>query len=79
MGPLCWDKDSKWGRKRYSRKLQRLAVERMRTSDNIGDLAKELRVGRSTSGKPDSITSSQERKHQGRIPMNLLTDSKSIG
>ena len=33
-------------RKRYSRKFQRMAVERMRTSDNIGDLAKELGVGR---------------------------------
>ena len=33
-------------RKRYSRKFQRMAVERMRSSDNIGDLAKELGVGR---------------------------------
>ena len=27
-------------RKRYTRKFQRMAVERMRSSDNIGDLAK---------------------------------------
>ncbi len=33
-------------RKRYSRKFQRMAVERMRSCDNIGDLAKELGVGR---------------------------------
>jgi hypothetical protein len=33
-------------RKRYTRKFQRMAVERMRSSDNIGDLAKELGVGR---------------------------------
>ena len=33
-------------RKRYSRKFQRMAVERMRNSDNIGDLAEELGVGR---------------------------------
>jgi len=31
-------------RKRFSRKFQRMAVERMRSSDNIGDLAKELGV-----------------------------------
>jgi hypothetical protein len=33
-------------RKRYTRKFQRMAIERMRSSDNIGDLAKELGVGR---------------------------------
>ena len=33
-------------RKRYSRQFQRMAVERMRSCDNIGDLAKELGVGR---------------------------------
>ena len=33
-------------RKRYSRQFQRMAVERMRRCDNIGDLAKELGVGR---------------------------------
>ena len=33
-------------RKRYSRKFQRMAVERMRGSDNIGDLAQELGVTR---------------------------------
>ena len=39
-------KDSKVERKRYSRKFQRMAVERMRSCDNIGGLAKELGVGR---------------------------------
>ena len=33
-------------RKRYSRKFQGMAVERMRSCNNIGDLAKELGVGR---------------------------------
>ncbi len=33
-------------RKRYSRKFQRMAVERMRSSDNIGDLARGLGVTR---------------------------------
>jgi len=32
-------------RKRYTRKFQPMAVERMRSSDNIGDLAKALGVG----------------------------------
>src|SRR5258708_36234536 len=33
-------------RKRYSRKFQRMAVERMKTSDDVGELAKELGVTR---------------------------------
>ena len=33
-------------RKRYSRKFQRMAVERMRNSDNLGELAQELGVTR---------------------------------
>jgi transposase len=33
-------------RKRYSRKFQRMAVERMRDSDNVGALAQELGVTR---------------------------------
>ena len=33
-------------RKRYSRQFQRMAVERMRSADNIGELAKELGVTR---------------------------------
>ena len=33
-------------RKRYSGKFQRIAVERVRSSDNIGDLARELGVTR---------------------------------
>lgn len=31
-------------RKRYSRKFQRMAVERMKTCDSVGELAKELGV-----------------------------------
>jgi len=31
-------------RKRYSRKFQRMAVERMRTCDHVGQLAQELEV-----------------------------------
>ena len=33
-------------RKRYSRKFQRMAVERMRTCGDVGELAKELGVTR---------------------------------
>ena len=33
-------------RKRYSRKFQRAAVERMRTCESVGELAKELGVTR---------------------------------
>jgi len=31
-------------RRRYSRKFQRMAVERMRTCENVGELARELGV-----------------------------------
>jgi transposase len=33
-------------RKRYSRKFQRMAVERMKTCDDVGELAQELGVTR---------------------------------
>ena len=33
-------------RKRYSRKFQRMAVERLRTCDHVGELARELGVTR---------------------------------
>ena len=33
-------------RKRYSRKFQRMAVERLRTCDDVGELAQELGVAR---------------------------------
>jgi len=33
-------------RKRYSRKFQRMAVERMRTCDDVGELSRELGVTR---------------------------------
>lgn len=32
-------------RKNYSRKFQRMAVERMETCDDVGELARELGVG----------------------------------
>ncbi len=37
-------------RKRYSRKFQRMAVERMRNCEDVGELAKELGVTQSGSG-----------------------------
>ncbi len=46
MGTLCRERDCKVTRKRYSRKFQRMAVERMRNSENVGDLAQELGVTR---------------------------------
>ena len=49
MRQLRWahvaGKDCKVKRKRYSRKFQRMAVESMRSSDNIGDLAKAWEQG----------------------------------
>src|SRR5271170_3966077 len=39
-------KEPKVKRKRYSRKFQRMAVERMRTSDDVVGLARELGVTR---------------------------------
>jgi transposase-like protein len=45
-GHTLQGKDCKVKRKRYSRKFQRMAVERMRSADNIGELAKELGVTR---------------------------------
>jgi len=58
-----------------------MAFERMRSCDNIADLAKELGVGRRClykwQAKLDHLE--RERKHHGRIPMNLHIDSKSIG
>ena len=33
-------------RKRYSRKFQRMAVERMRNCEDVGELAQELEVAR---------------------------------
>jgi len=39
-------KGSTMKRKRYSRKFQRMAVERMRTCEDVGELAQELGVTR---------------------------------
>ena len=46
MGTLCRERDCKVKRKRYSRKFQRMAVERMRTCEDVKELAKELGVTR---------------------------------
>jgi transposase len=46
MGTLCGERGCKVKRKRYSRKFQRMAVERMRSCENVGDLAQELGVTR---------------------------------
>jgi transposase-like protein len=44
MGTLCRERNCKVKRKRYSRKFQRDAVERMRTCESVTDLARELGV-----------------------------------
>ena len=66
-------------RKRYSRKFQRMAVERMRSSDNIGDLAEELGVTRRAlykwrakldhlePGEEAPRTSSHESSHRQQV------------
>ncbi len=46
MGTLCRERDCEVKRKRYSRKFQRMAVERMRSCEDIGELAQELGVTR---------------------------------
>ncbi len=46
MGTLCRERDCKVKRKRYSRKFQRMAVERMRNCEDVGELAHELGVTR---------------------------------
>jgi len=46
MGTLCRERGCKVKRKRYSRKFQRMAVERLRNSENVGELAQELGVTR---------------------------------
>jgi transposase len=44
MGTLCRERNCKVKRKRYSRKFQRIAVERMRTCESVTELARELGV-----------------------------------
>lgn|SRR5919108_1494393 len=46
MGTLCRERNCKVKRKRYSRKFQRMAVERMRTCEDVRELAEELGVSR---------------------------------
>jgi transposase len=44
MGTLSGEEARVERRKRYSRKFQRMAVERMKTCESVGELAKELGV-----------------------------------
>ena len=46
MGTLCRERDCKVKRKRCPRKFQRMAVERMRNCEDVGELAQELGVTR---------------------------------
>src|ERR1700722_8763466 len=46
MGTLSGEETRVERRKRYSRKFQRIAVERMRTCESVDELAKELGVTR---------------------------------
>src|SRR5260370_41655219 len=46
MGTLCRERNCKVKRKRYPRKFQRMAVERMRNCEDVGELARELGVTR---------------------------------
>jgi transposase-like protein len=55
-------------RKRYSRKFQRMAVERMRSADNIGELAKELGITRRTLYKWQTKLDYLEPGEQGPRP-----------
>jgi hypothetical protein len=65
-------------RKRYPRKFQRMAVERMRTCEDVGELAKELGVTGdvSTSGEPNSIWWKRRRSWPGRTPAKRAIASK---
>ena len=46
MGTLCRERNCKVKRKRYPRKFQRMAVEHMRSCEDVGELARELGVTR---------------------------------
>ena len=46
MGTLSGRGNTSGEKKRYSRKFQRMAVERMRTCESVDELAKELGVTR---------------------------------
>jgi transposase-like protein len=66
-------------RKRYPRKFQQTAVEGMKNSDNIGDLARELGVSRRCLYKWRAKLDRVEpgRKRTGRARTNRHTVSKS--
>jgi len=46
MGTLCRERNCKVKRKQYSRKFQRMTIERMRNCEDVGELAQELGVTR---------------------------------
>jgi len=66
-------------RKRYSWKFQRMAVERMRTSENVGEMARELGSdrGASTSGAQNSKRLKQRRKLHVRARTRQPTEKKT--
>ena len=78
MGTLCRERNCKVKRKRYSRKFQRMAVERMETCEDVGELARELGV------RPRCLYKwrvswrwlNQDKKRRGRARTNRLTASK---
>ena len=67
-------------RKRYSRKFQRMAVERMETCDDVGALARELGVRPRclTSGARSWRALNQDKKRRGPARTPLLTVKKPI-
>ncbi len=80
MGTLCRERNCKVKRKRYPRKFQRMAVERMRSCEDVGELAKELGVTPTMSlqmADPNSICSNLGRSRRGRARMKGPTASKS--
>ena len=79
MGTLCRERSCKVKRKRYPRKFQRMAVERMRTCEDVGELAKELGVTRrclykwrakldlAESGEESARASTHERSYRKQV------------
>jgi len=61
-------------RKRYSRKFQRMAVARMETCEDVGELARELGCdrGASTSGAGSWRWLNQDKKRHGPARTHLL-------
>ena len=67
-------------RKRYSRKFQRMAVDRMETCEDVGELARELGYdrGASTSGARSWKRLNQDKNRRGLARTHQLTAKKSI-